>query len=107
MSSELPASALPDNTNQTEPGLSRRGLLRGAAGLGAAGVAAGLLFEGTAAAAAVPADHRDATHVPSADDPVVAHVRDAHTGDIDLFVGTRHVQFRDHELAARIARAAT
>jgi hypothetical protein len=108
MSSELPGNT-PSEPN-TGPGMSRRGLLRGAAGLGVAGVAAGLLVNGggTAAAATVPAtaDHEDATHVPSSGDPVVAHVRDARTGDIDLFVGTRHVQFRDRELASRITKAA-
>ena len=82
-----------------ETGLSRRGLLRGAAGLGVAGVAAGLLIDtssgGTAAAAEMP-------KLPA--EPMVAHVKE--TGDVDLFVGSRLVQFRDPELARRIARAA-
>jgi hypothetical protein len=79
-------------------GLSRRGLLRGAAGLGVAGVAAGLLIDtspGTASAGNAP--------VPTGE-PMVAHVKDS--GEVDLFVGTRLVQFRDPELAGRIARAA-
>jgi len=82
-------------------GLSRRGLLRGAAGLGVAGVAAGLLIDtSTVTASAVIADN---AHVPNGE-PMVAHVKDS--GDVDLFVGSRLVQFRDPELARRIARAA-
>jgi hypothetical protein len=80
-------------------GLSRRGLLRGAAGLGVAGVAAGLLIDtspGTAVSA--PSDY-----VPTGE-PMVAHVKDS--GEVDLFVGSRLVQFRDPELARRIANAA-
>jgi hypothetical protein len=83
-------------------GLSRRGLLRGAAGLGVAGVAAGLLID-TSTASAVSAAPADSAHVPTGE-PMVAHVKDS--GDVDLFVGSRLVQFRDPELARRIARAA-
>jgi hypothetical protein len=82
-------------------GLSRRGLLRGAAGLGVAGVAAGLLIDtSTGTASAVPAA---GVPVPTGE-PMVAHVKDS--GEVDLFVGTRLVRFRDPELAGRIARAA-
>lgn len=83
-------------------GLSRRGLLRGAAGLGVAGVAAGLLIDTSAGTASTV--RADSTHVPTGE-PMVAHVKD--TGDVDLFVGSRLVQFRDPELARRIARAAS
>ena len=38
------------------------------------------------------------------DEPIVAHVKQ--TGEVDLFVGSRLVTFRDAELARRIARAA-
>jgi hypothetical protein len=76
--------------------------MRSAAGVGAATVAAGFLASALsepASAATVPTDD-----VPT-DEPVVAHVSDARTGQIDLFVGTRHVRVRDHELAARLTRA--
>ena len=83
-----------------ETGLSRRGLLRGAAGLGVAGVAAGLLIDTSAGGTAAAA-----TEMPKLpDEPIVAHVKN--TGDVDLFVGSRLVRFRDPELARRIARAA-
>jgi hypothetical protein len=71
--------------------------MRSAAGVGAATVAAGFL----ASALSEPAS---AATVPT-DEPVVAHVSDARTGQIDLFVGIRHVRVRDHELAARLTRA--
>jgi hypothetical protein len=83
-----------------ETGLSRRGLLRSAAGIGVAGVAAGLLIDTSASPAAA------ATDVPRLpDEPIVAHVKQ--TGEVDLFVGSRLVTFRDAELARRIARAAS
>jgi hypothetical protein len=94
--------------------MSRRGLLRNTAGLGAATVAAGLLVDALAspasAATAAPAtapNTSTAAAVPaSAGEPMVAHVRDARTGEIDLFVGTRHIRFTDPAVAARLAQAA-
>jgi hypothetical protein len=103
----------PTGPDLTQDGVSRRGLLRGAAGLGAAGLAAGLVAGSAAAANAAPAAPRNqdpATHQPAtptpADRQVVAHVRDADTGAIDLYVGTRHVQLTDPQLAARLTNAA-
>jgi len=89
-------------------GTSRRGMLRGAAGIGAAGLAAGVF----AGAVALPADA--ATTAPKTDEarsavndkPLTVHIHNARTGEIDLFHGTEHVRFTDHQLAARLARAA-
>jgi hypothetical protein len=39
-------------------------------------------------------------------EPIVAHIRDAKNGQIDLFVGTRHVTVRDRNLTNRILNAA-
>jgi len=39
-------------------------------------------------------------------EPLVAHVRDASTGEITLFSGTREIVLRDPQLAGRIVRAA-
>ena len=85
------------------PGTTRRGVLRGAAGFGAAGLAAGLLA-GTAlpASAATESDQASAAH----DEPLVVHVHDARTGVVDLYTGTQHVRVTDHQLAARLAQAA-
>jgi hypothetical protein len=34
------------------------------------------------------------------------HIHDARSGVVDLYTGTQHVRFTDHQLAARLARAA-
>jgi hypothetical protein len=94
------------NMETAAPGTSRRGMLRGAAGIGAAGLAAGV-FAGAVAAPAMasttkaPAD-KAATHK----EPLIVHVDDAGTGVVDLFTGEKHVRVIDHDLAARLARAA-
>jgi hypothetical protein len=36
---------------------------------------------------------------------IVVHVRDARSGDIEVFAGTSQTRLRDKDLAARIARA--
>jgi nitrous oxide reductase len=91
-------------------GLSRRSLLQGAATAGAAGLAV------TAMGAAAPALAATATSSspPAADQahghdtaagPIMVHVRDARSGDIEVFAGTSQTRLRDKDLAARIARA--
>jgi hypothetical protein len=83
---------------------SRRTMLKGAAaaGVGAAtaGVVADILFAGPASAATTE------SHRGSDGSDLVAHVRDAKSGHIDLYVGTRQVSVQDRALASRIARAA-
>ena len=37
--------------------------------------------------------------------PIVVHVRDVRSGDIEVFSGTSQTSLRDQDLAARIARA--
>ena len=101
-------------TAQAEPGrrMSRRSMLRGAATAGAAGLAA------TAIGAAAASPALAATSRPSSPDrgqdlsaaqthagPIVVHVRDAGSGDIEVFSGTSQTRLRDKDLAARIARA--
>ena len=96
---------------EPQPGVSRRSVLRGA-GAGAAGLAAAAVV-GTAApalAAAKPAssrrhEARTATHDARTAEPVVVHVRDARSGEMDVFAGTSHARLRDPDLAARLARA--
>ena len=89
--------------------LSRRSLLQGAATAGAAGLAV------TAMGAAAPALAATGTGTPPAADqahdqhadtgPIVVHVRDTRSGDIEVFAGTSQARLRDQDLAARIARA--
>ena len=104
-----------------EPGPSRRSVLRSAAGAGAAGLAASALAGLTggpamaSAAAARPAVARQArpgaAPAPSsgadvsAGEDIVVHLRDARSGDLDVFSGTSHIRLRDPDLAARLVRA--
>lgn len=96
--------------------LSRRSLLQGAATAGAAGLAATALgAAGSPALAATsrPAASRSAAagqprsegEAPTSSGPIVVHVRNAKSGDIEVFSGTSQNQLRDKDLAARIARA--
>jgi hypothetical protein len=85
--------------------MSRRGLLRGAAGIGAAGLVSGVAVQAFTSNASGAADSANAAGTASGE-PMVAHVRDVRTGEVDLFVGTRKVRFRDPRLAARLAEAA-
>ena len=83
--------------------MSRRSLLQGAATAGAAGLA--VTAAGTVpafAAASKPSEHSAAQLTAG---PITVHVRDAKTGDIEIFEGTRATRLRDKDLAARIARA--
>jgi hypothetical protein len=91
------------------PRLSRRSILRGAAGAGVAGIAA-TAFAGAAlpafAAASGPAhDTKDRARDTDTADQIVVHVRDARSGEIDVFRGTSQTRLRDRELAARLVRA--
>jgi nitrous oxide reductase len=87
--------------------LSRRSLLQGAATAGAAGLAVtamGATAPALAATGQPPA--ADQPHDHHADPgPIVVHVRDARSGDIEVFAGTGQTRLRDKDLAARIARA--
>ena len=85
------------------PALSRRSVLRGAAGVtGAAG---------PAAAAARPAergvrpDHANPAAASRTATDLVVHVRDARSGEMDVFTGTSMTRLRDKDLAAALMRA--
>ena len=89
------------------PHLSRRSILRGAAGAGAAGIAAAALA-GTAMpafAATSGAAHDTKDRATDTSEQIVVHVRDARSGEIDVFRGTSQTRLRDPQLAARLARA--
>jgi hypothetical protein len=97
--------------------LSRRSLLRGSAVAGATGLAVTAM--GAMAGPALADSRRpsapglpSATDLPSGRDeaalphePIVVHVRDAKSGDIEVFSGTSQTRLQDKDLAARIARA--
>lgn len=97
-----------------EPGrLSRRSLVKSAAVVAAAGTAT--LAVGGAASASTAASGTDAAAVPGAraestvgtiHGPLVVHVHDAATGELDIYSGEHHVSVQDRELAARLAKLA-
>jgi hypothetical protein len=97
-------------TDQFSQPASRRSVLRGAAGIGAVGLAATALtgVAGPALAAAKPESGREAgpdASPESGPHPIVVHVRDASTGHLELYSGTNQVHLRDKDLAERIVRA--
>src|SRR5580658_6484426 len=98
-----------DETHAAEPGssgsrrLSRRSLLQGAATAGVAVTAMGATQARAATDRPAPGDDDMVKPLPSG--PIVLNVRDAKSGDIEVFYGTSQVQLQDKELTARIARA--
>ncbi len=100
---------MPSHDAQHEPAerMSRRSLLQGAAAAGAAGLAVTALgvavSPAAAASTASPAPASGDLKAPSG--PIVVHVRNARSGDIEVFSGTSQTSLRDKDLAARIARA--
>ena len=81
-------------------------LMRGSLAAAAAGVAAALPLGAEVlvgpAAGATEAD--ESVDMP---EPVVAHVRNADTGEIALYVGRREVTVLDRGLASKLVRAAS
>jgi nitrous oxide reductase len=108
---------MPSHDAQHEPAerMSRRSLLQGAAAAGAAGLAVtalGAAVSPAAAAASTASSANTASSAPASGDlkaapsgPIVVHVRNAKSGDIEVFSGTSQTSLRDKDLAARIARA--
>ncbi len=96
----------PDRAAAKPSPVTRRSLL-GAAGAGAAGIAAASFMGAAlpAAASTRAAEPRGAAAEAGESEPVVVHVRDAATGEMDVFRGTTHTRVRDRELAARLVRA--
>jgi hypothetical protein len=91
---------------------SRRSVLRGAAGVGAVGLAAAVGV-GAAAGPALAADNRRATAAAKPDTarpagtagPLVVYLRDAASGELDVFAGTSHTVIRDPAFVARLTHA--
>lgn len=85
-------------------GVSRRGLLRGAAGVGAA-AGAGAVLTWAVPANAESADAHTDLSVLESPEPLVAQVRDAKSGEIVLFAGERQVTIHDRAMAAQLLAA--
>jgi hypothetical protein len=89
--------------------VTRRSVLRTAAGAGAASLVAGSVLgaipaTATATATAAAAGTAGAGAADAAG-PLVVHVRDLRTGEMDIFAGTTMTRLRDRALAARLAGA--
>jgi nitrous oxide reductase len=100
----------PAPPEQTPAQMSRRSVLRGAAGAGAAGLAISTLAGSALASPALAAARQDGAAGPASDghaqdDAVVVHVRSVRSGEMDVYRGTTHVRVTDPALAARLARA--
>jgi hypothetical protein len=88
-------------------------MLRGAGAVGAVGIAAAVgvgAASGVAAAATRPAaDNRAAAGAghpaDAAGAPLVVYVRDAASGELDVFAGTNRTIINDPDLVARLTRA--
>ena len=80
-------------------GVSRRRALLTGAGLAAAGVAVGAAVPSVVSGIA----ESDGLAVNPAD-PVMVHLRDAGSGELDVFVGDRRIQVIDRAFAARLAK---
>jgi hypothetical protein len=100
-----------DTESSSAGGVSRRSVIRGAATAGAAGLAVTAL--GTAMSPAAAASTRTSASAAAAAPagagtaagPIVVHVRNARSGDIEVLSGTSQTRLRDKDLAARIVRA--
>jgi hypothetical protein len=101
----------PESSGSPGRRLSRRSLLQGAATAGAAGIAATALGAAASPALAAtsrppaPAESHGHGEAKTPAGPIMVHVRDARSGDIEVFSGTSQTRVRDRDLAARIARA--
>lgn len=79
-------------------GVSRRRALLTGAGLAATGVAVG-----AAVPSVVPGFTESAAPVENPADPVMVHLRDAGSGQLDVFVGDRRIRITDRAFTARLA----
>jgi hypothetical protein len=88
---------------ESPAGVSRRSVLRGAAGAGAVGLAAA---GGVATvAAATRQDHPARQDAAAPAGPVMVYLRDASTGEMEVFAGTGQTSLRDPALARELMRA--
>jgi hypothetical protein len=102
---------------QSDLAPTRRSMLRTAAGAGAAGLVASAALGAVTAPAvaavkqAAPGSGPARTHGSKSSaplqsrEPIVVHVRDLSTGEMDIFAGTSQTRWHDRALAAALARA--
>jgi hypothetical protein len=97
-------------TSSPAAGVARRSVLRGAAGLGAVGLAAAAGVGAVAAAtrparapASTPASATPGAATQTAGgEPLVVYLRDTTTGEFEVFRGTQQVKVRNPRLVAQL-----
>jgi nitrous oxide reductase len=96
-------------SGQSRPTISRRKLVKAAAGVGVAAAvgAAGIAYAEPASAAGRSPSGEASPSASQPDGPVIVHLSDLNRGAIEVFSADSHKRITDHDLAARIARAAT
>ena len=103
---DRPAEGVAEGAQRPEP--SRRSVLHGAAGLAGAGLAATVMagtLAAPASASAAPRTHPGRAARVSSAEPVIVHVRDVRSGEMDVFAGTEQVRLHDPGLAAKLTQA--
>jgi nitrous oxide reductase len=85
-------------------GISRRKMIATGATLAAAGVAVGAVGMGVVAPGAPNAPA--ASGAPGAGDPMMVYLKNAESGQFDVFVGERHASFANRDMAAQVIDAA-
>ena len=103
---DRPAEGVAEGAQRPEP--SRRSVLHGAAGLAGAGLAATVMagtLAAPASASAAPRTHPGRAARVSSGEPVIVHVRDVRSGEMDVFAGTEQVRLHDPGLAAKLTQA--
>jgi hypothetical protein len=104
-----------DSDMHADHQVSRRAVVRGAAGAAAVGAVAiasagaaqarTTTASGPGAAGALAPESDRAGHG-APEETIIVHLRDARTGRLDLYIGDRHVEVNDRDLAARLVKAA-
>lgn len=110
---DRPAEGVAEGAQHPEP--SRRSVLHGAAGLAGAGLAATIMagtLAAPASASAAPRTHpgraarvSGSAATSGSGEPVIVHVRDVRSGEMDVFAGTEQVRLHDPGLAAKLTQA--
>jgi hypothetical protein len=89
-----------------DSGISRRKLIATGGALAAAGVAVGAAGMSVVSSPEHPAAAAAEPSGPATGEPVVVHLKDASSGQFDVFVGERHASFTDRTMAAQVIQAA-
>jgi hypothetical protein len=84
--------------------LSRRGFL-GQTSAGAATIGALLAMPGLAEVTNAAGIPRSELTKAELEGPIVAHIRNLHTGEIAIMVGTREIVYRDQQFVKRLVKA--